>query len=364
MFSNFLTIIAAVMLLCSPCIAGDLAGGYVSRADIVAVQQRLLDNDKVTKLAYAELIKKADARLNHRPRAMKVFNVPGFYGEQRAEHTRLKNLLSDNSAAAFHLALAALLTDDTQKKQLYAKQASAILDNWATTNDDVAGADGKLVLCYNGTAFVFAADALELGDHWPAESKARFQKWVRNVLLPASKIKQRDNNWACWGIMAAMASHRFLNDATGFEADVNRLREIIDHQIEPDGSMPHEIKRGKRSLWYTYFALAPLTVAVDLARKNGHDDLFQYDPPSGGTIQQAISFFYERGIKDPKRWPVKINETIDRSGKYATLLLTMGRVYQNETWQQFAIHPAWRDKGGLAWICPSLLHAAPCGSQP
>ncbi len=345
----------AVLLVSLAEVNGELLNGYVHHHDLATIRQRLYDGDAITTVAFNELIRKADASLTLEPQAMPVFNVPAFYGEQQAEHSRMKNLLSNDSAAAFYLALAAALTDDQQDKQRYADRAAGILDDWASTNGDVVGADGNLVMCYNGTAFVFAADALELTDCWEHLPKVRFKRWICQILLPAARIKQRQNNWACWGIMASLTAHRFLRDETGFDSDVTRLRDIIDEQIEPDGSMPHEIKRGTRSLWYTYFALAPLTVAIDMTRDNGHEDLFDYSPPSEGTVEQAVTFFFECGIEDQSRWPVDIDEAVDRKGKYATLMFAMGNVYDNDEWKSFAIHPLWRDRGGLAWICPSLL---------
>ncbi len=359
--AKFVQYVALAVLFVSMVKADDgLLNGYVNQKDLAGISQRLREGEAATTAAFTELIRKADVALVHKSRAVPVFNVPAFYGDEQTEHSRLKNLLSDDSAAAFCLALAAVLTKDPQDKQRYADHAAKILDDWASTNIDVAGADGNLVMCYNGTAFVFAADALDLTDRWNNDQEVRFRKWVCEVLLPAAKIKKRQNNWACWGIMASLTANRLLGDATGFDADVMRLRDIIDQQIAPDGSMPHEIKRGKRSLWYTYFALAPMTVAVELVRDNGRADLFGYDPPSGGTIAQAIAFFYECGIANQRRWPVPIDEEVARAGKYATLLFSMGTVYNNDVWKDFAVHPLWRDRGGLAWICPSLL---PPGSR-
>ena len=59
-------------------------------------------------------------------------------------------------------------------------------------------------------------------------------------------------------------------------------------------------------------------------------------------------FFHDRGIANQHRWPVMIDETIDRHGKYATLLFAMGNVYNNDVWKNYANHPTWRDRGGLA----------------
>jgi len=209
---------------------------------------------------------------------------------------------------------------------------------------------------------VFAAETLDQVDAWQPGEREAFLAWVKRVLLPASAIKNRNNNWACWGIMASLASNRILQREKAFTQDVQRLKQILDAQIEPDGSMPHELKRGKKSLWYTYFGLAPLSAAVEMVRNASEEDLFSYEPPSEGSLRDAISFFYEKGIKDQSSWPVKVDDPVDASGKHGVFLFAMGRIYQNPEWMAVAEHPTWRDRGGLAWICPSLLQPAPSRS--
>ena len=159
-----------------------------------------------------------------------------------------------------------------------------------------------------------------------------------------------------------MSGHSFLGSKEEFQADVARLKEIIEEQIEPDGSMPEELKRGERSLWYTYFALAPMTAAMKIAANNG-EDLFHYEPESKGSVRDAIRFFYERGIQNPQRWPRMVTDKIDRDGKHGALFFAMGRIYGIKQWQDVAKHPVWRDRGGLAWICPSLVQPIPVDTR-
>ena len=351
-----------VLILSSPNILAEetLDSRYLSKVEFQSIHDRLQKKDPDTVKAYQELLTKANAALNHQSRAMEDFKVLGFYSKDREEHLKMKNLLSGDSSAALLLALAWKLSEkEHPHKNQYALKAIEILDHWATINRSYSGSDGKLVMCYNGTGFIFTADILDDCELWKQEQRKRFQNWLHTVLIPVSKIKKRDNNWACWGILASIASHRFLKDQEGFDSDVERLKEIIDEQIAPDGSMPHELKRGERSFWYTYFALAPLTAAMNYARKNGAEDLFQYQPPSGGTVKEAIEFFYERGMKDQEKWPVKIDEEITPDGKYALLLFVAGSIYEDKEWTEFAKHPLWRLAGGLAWTCPTLIRPEP-----
>ncbi|MGC9336355.1 MAG: alginate lyase family protein [Anaerolineae bacterium] len=329
--------------------------GFITPRELAATRQALADEDKVVGAAYQVLVQKAQEAIKHQPQPLKDFHVPAYYGSDRKTHVERKRLRSSDSVAAFHLALAAALAEPgSQDRKDCAKAASVILRSWADTNKTVSGFDGKLVMCYNGTAFVFAAELLDQISGWPKGDRKAFADWAKTILLPASDIKNRKNNWACWGILASLATNRFLQDHVRYESDVARLKEIIDRQIADDGSMPEELKRGSRSFWYTYFALAPMTAAAKIAANNG-EDLFAFQPESKGSIKNALQFFYERGIETPSRWPRKVDDEIDREGKHGALLFAMGRIYDVKDWRDVAKHPTWRDYGGLAWICPSLV---------
>jgi len=45
-------------------------------------------------------------------------------------------------------------------------------------------------------------------------------------------------------------------------------------------------------------------------------------------------------------------------GIMASLQLAMGKVYNKDTWKNFAIHPTWRDRGDLAGIYPTFQQSA------
>jgi hypothetical protein len=221
-------------------------------------------------------------------------------------------------------------------------------------------------MCYNGTALLVAAELIRSAPQWTDAHEQRFTHWVENVFRGATSIKSRNNNWACWGIFGSLMTHVYLKDREGLRQDGERLKDIIAGQIEADGSMPHEIKRGKNGFWYTYFALAPMTAAAEVLRNSGGPDLFAYQPADKGSIEDAVGFFYENGIQDPSKWPRNANIDPDPAGKHGALLYSMGIVYDRKEWREFAEHPIWRGYGGLAWMNPGLIRPSGpiSGQQP
>jgi hypothetical protein len=299
-------LLALASILCtSTSIAGETwalskDGGFYSALKLRAATEGMRKGDHAATVSVRKILQEARTALKHRPQAMEDFKVPGYYGGGQKEHIRMKTLLSQDTMAALSCALAHRIGAGSSKKErdAFGAKAIEILDDWASKNKKYSSGDGPLVLCYNGVGLVFAAQLMWDQPVWPREQKESFANWARTVVRPASRIKGKRNNWACWGILAALAVDHLLQDKAEFRKDVEVLKKLIDRQIEKDGRMPEELKRGDRSLWYTYFALAPLTGACEVVRNSGGPDLFAWRPPSGGTIRDALSYFYEKGCKD------------------------------------------------------------------
>jgi hypothetical protein len=348
------------LVACPPIAGADkgqsvLAEGFITRTQVDSARKRIAAGDPHTLIQYRHLLMLAEQASRVTPEAVQDFSVPAYYGDNRARHDELRDLLNHQAKGSFYLALAAALeTGESYTARQYTERALKLILNWAKTNSSVSDEDGYLVLCYNGIGFLHAAELLDLADAWSPAERQVFEDWVKNVFIPSCWIKSRYNNWACWGIFASLSANRFLKRDDAFQNDIVRLKEIIDEQIEPDGSMPHELKRGSNSFWYTYFALAPLTAAMQIARNNG-SDLFDYDPPSGGSVKQAIGFYFEKGIKHPDQWPVPGSNSPLSDGQDGLLLYAMGSVYNNSDWTRFARYPLHLKRSGLAWVCPVLL---------
>ncbi|MFP4029210.1 MAG: alginate lyase family protein [Candidatus Brocadiia bacterium] len=333
--------------------------GFCTDHKIQSIRKRLKEGDRITEEAWTQLLEYAEKSLEVEPKAVADFNVPGYYRDDEG-HNRMKNLLSRQSMAAYSTALAWRIGWELKEdeRDAYLRHAMALLNEWSGVNKTASGNDGELVMCYNGTAFIFAAELIDGAAQWKSDHRTRFSEWVETVFREAAGIKNKNNNWACWGILAAVSADVYLGDKKSFKDNVERLKKIIGKQIEPDGRMPAEINRGSRGVWYTYFALAPLTAAMETVRNAGGPDLFYYGPESGGSVKDAVEFFYENALKDIFKWPdssVKERFRPRRSGRNGALMYAMGIIYGRPEWREYAEHPIWRDRTGLAWINPSLL---------
>ncbi len=69
-----------------------------------------------------------------------------------------------------------------------------------------------------------------------------------------------------------------------------------------DGSMPLETKRGRNGIWYTYFALAPLTAACHIGDNATDSDLFSFKGQDGAGIEEALDYLLIFS-NNPKTWP-------------------------------------------------------------
>jgi len=346
-----------LLVVALPAAAFEHPGGLHTKAQIEFVRAQVKAGKQPFKSGYNQLLSKAKERLGKKPRAMEDFHVKRYYSSGREQHIRMKTLISEDATVAYACALVYHLNIDLfPERKRYADKAKEFLNHWASVNKKVSGGDGKLVMCYNGVGLLFAAELLWDYEGWSDNDKKQFKSWAKNVLYASSGGKKGHSNRANWYLLAALAVDHLTDDEKQMEADMKLIKPTIDRQIKPDGGMPEELRRGKNSMWYTYFALAPLTACMEIARNMGGPDLYGYNPPSGGKVKDALDFLFKHGIEEPDSWPVKGARNIlkpDACG--GNLFYAMGLIYNDKRYLKWVKHPIWRDSTGLAWICPSLM---------
>ncbi|MGQ9631263.1 MAG: alginate lyase family protein [bacterium] len=324
------------------------------------------------KSAYDQLIREANGWLARSPSAVEVLDIPAYYRNPE-RHMSAKRKLSDDASAAYALALAYQL-DSSDEKVRYAEKAVEFLGAWAMTNKRVSGPDGHLVMCYAGIPLIFAAELISDYDGWGIEDREVFKKWVKRVLRgSANKIKTRPNNHGDWGVFASIAAAHLLDDRSGVLADIELVKRRISKSISQSGELPQENKRTNSGMWYTYFALAPMTGAAAIALNATGIDLFEYTAPNGRTIKQALDKFFSYCL-DPYTWPYKkpggllgkiydvfypsadeleIPTPYDWPGN---LYEAMSAIYGEGKWEEWvkAHRPI---RGVRGWIYPTLMRA-------
>jgi hypothetical protein len=191
---------------------------------------------------------------------------------------------------------------------------------------------------------------------------------VRGAFQEATAIKERSNNWGDWGTFASLLMHQVLDEDRGFEDDVQRLKRRIVDSIDQDGRMPREIARGQRGLWYTYFALTPMTAACQVVRNRTGEDLFEFhDARIKRACDRLLDWLAEPdGQLNWENWHDFQGRSLLEL-RARNLFEAMHDVYGDERYESWV-----RSGGGrpvedtlghhLAWVYPTLMRQTPPGS--
>ena len=117
----------------------------------------------------------------------------------------------------------------------------------------------------------------------PAQ-QATVEKWMQKAggqvedyfeTLHEKGVGSGRNNHFYWAGFAVMSAGIAANNRDLYNWGIGTYQYGID-QIQPDGTLPLEMRRGQRALHYHLFAIAPLVTMAELASANG-DDLYAYD---------------------------------------------------------------------------------------
>jgi hypothetical protein len=322
-----------------------------SAADIACVAKQVKAARDPWNSAYTRLLTLASAERTHVPAPVADYNVPGINIDPTGFWAAVNGITHD-ADAAYEMAVVYSITGDTT----YARPSAAIIRAWATTNTQVTGHDGQLSMAEVGAGFILSAELLQTYGGWTSADQATFQGWVGNVYYPlaAVQIRDRTNNWGDWGIFASVLAHHYLGQQAGLDSETVRLQAHVDSQIADDGSLPEEIARGPGAeVWYTYFALDPMTAAARALRNAGEPDLLTWTSPKGHTIPAALDHLLyltqnagSLGLTGPRTqdpWP-------------ADLFDAMGVISGNSSWASYATTKSPNMYVGhhYAWTFPSL----------
>jgi hypothetical protein len=295
------------------------------------------------------------------PHTIALYVTPGFY-KGAAAFFAATNGITHDADAAYVNAVAYRLTGDGS----YADCTVRILRAWAHDNTGVATTDdSQLSMAELGTGFIESAELLTGYAGWSEADRTSFRNWIRTVYLKqsADPIKDRTNNWGEWGTFGAVTADYYLDDAAGFADETARLQRHIDQALSPDGHMPDEVSRGESGLWYTYFALAPMTAAARVIENGGGPNLFQWSSPSGKRIKVALDVLLA-GAQDPHNWPPGVTPKGPNPTKDwwpYDLFEAMSDEYGNKQYDAYAAQrrPIMNTGHHHAWTFPTLLKAPP-----
>ncbi|MBN2377984.1 MAG: alginate lyase family protein [Sedimentisphaerales bacterium] len=369
--------IAVVLFLGQGCFSNinhnyfDHPGGLHSEKQLN--KMRLIIFEEPGTQAYNRLIDQAKKLLSSIPQPMANYNVPYFYWNKKTP-SPVKDKLSKDAFAAYTLALAYQL-EKNESKSSYADKAIEILNAWADTNRRITGFDGDLTACYCGVPMVHAAELLTNYQNWFQQDREDFKKWLSNTLLKsAHRIKRKNDNHGCWGLYTSLACNHYLDNTVEFQKDIALLEVKISKMIDRKGELPSENKRTNSGMWYTYFALCPLTCSSSIATNATGKDYFNYTSEDGKSLKSALDALFNY-CEDPDSWPYEkptgltgiFYNTFNPSADYikkprpdswpGNLYEVMLSYYHEEEWNQW-LRSHRPINGGRGWIWPTLTKLA------
>ena len=117
---------------------------------------------------------------------------------------------------------------------------------------------------------------------------------TKQIGYPGNPISCCNNHRYWRGLEAAIVGVVTGNDRL-FQYGIRAYRAALT-SMNPDGSLPHEMDRGKRALHYQNFAILPLVFIAEIAARQGYD-LYGM-AIDGRDIHLAVGFLL-RAIEDP-----------------------------------------------------------------
>ncbi|KAH8913103.1 chondroitin AC/alginate lyase [Coniochaeta sp. PMI_546] len=129
---------------------------------------------------------------------------------------------------------------------------------------------------------------------WTIEDMTGFRRWNKDFLawLVNSPFGQQEhaemNNHGSFASMLVAAIALFVGDHQQVKLEADWVQQHIDKTIEPDGSLPGELRR-TRSWHYSTFTLLALTRLALVVQKIGVN-LWFYNGPEGQGITKAIEY--------------------------------------------------------------------------
>ncbi|WP_223258539.1 alginate lyase family protein [Trinickia symbiotica] len=239
--------------------------------------------------AIAVLVTAPSVRACDIPAAVQTIDPPGYYDDASgyAEAVKpMRNFVSRLNTAAGKGDWSCALT---------------LLDSWAQSDalmGHISGYQGYYERSWAGTDFAMVI--LHMPRGFRDENRARFaaiDPWLERIAIAtrdAEAINHLHNNLVYWAGLNLIAIGTVTGNSSLFDSGLLRIREGI-RDIEPDGALAREVKRGNRALHYHTFALIPLVFAAELARSRNIDLYREND----GAIGRLANLVIE-AVDDPQ----------------------------------------------------------------
>ena len=322
------------------------------------VKQQIKEENEPYYSAYLQLIYYADSVLNMPVHGIKDFNVPGYYDDP-VGWEKIVSQLEEDAFNAYCTALAYTLTGNEQ----YGIKACSFLNTWASINKSCSGHDGELTMSYTGSGLLQAGELMLNKPVWEEKQIDQFKIWVQNVYQnAANNIRLNENNWGDWGIFASLFAASFLEDSGEIKKNIDLIKSKLPLQISPEGIMPYEINRTyngqNQALWYTYFALVPITGSLWIIYNLTGENLFTW-LEDGKSVKKALDTYLYYFIH-PQEWKWSTNKNFYNQSiqdRPNNLIEAMFGIYNEPAYLDFikSRRPVIYPHRQFVWTFPTLM---------
>lgn len=135
-------------------------------------------------------------------------------------------------------------------------------------------------------------------DSFSAEEREIITSWIDPIVRKLDKKFNGDvdhNNHRYLADSVLMAYGALIDEDDLYQKGIERYR-IALSQMQPDGGLPLETRRGSRAQWYMRQTLANMTAIAEIARLQGKD-LYSMDN-NGRSLDLALTYFVNT-VRDP-----------------------------------------------------------------
>jgi hypothetical protein len=301
---------------------------YLSSSDLLRIKAHIASQEEPWLSAYQALIQAAQTAIKLKPVGI-TRRYNGFYKPQQGHIYRTQppycgwSQMDGNSPdcrdgqinpkadrtdyqsaitlakAMTHLGIAYALTEQT----IYAQKALELLRHWSLDPSSRMSPEFSpnswIELSLTMPGLFYGADLIYNDSHWSVADKADFEHWAHQLGRHAMGWS-RHNNFENWRVNLIAIIGAYLHDETLLAYAFGRYKELLAHQINPQGQLIFELQRTK-SLSYSLFALNAMLQTAAIAQQF-ELDLYGYQLPDGRGAKLALDY-HAPFVQDPTQWP-------------------------------------------------------------
>lgn len=235
------------------------------------------------------------------PRIPADFVTDGFYADNDPTHSIIDPVkmkaYSESSGPVKHEGDVVVAAADSFRRTGSSEAAACViahLDSLARQHaltGKMSSSQAYFVQGWVAGAWAIAYLKVE-GDQWTtSEQRARILPWLQSLGAKTEAFYDaREStsgggaqNHFYWAAVQLAATGIATNDRAEFDWAMQRARAGID-AIASDGTLPEEMRRGKRALHYHLYAASPLVMLAELGMPNGVDLYAEHD----GALKRLV----------------------------------------------------------------------------